>query len=182
MRTVHEDLARVDEARAYHVGEIALVMISGEKPTACHIVTIERSLLDVEPPAFAARLSMDPAPRCMQVVAPYEVSAAFQIGPAREHVVIHHAGGELEVAIQKVEPQSLAGPSAAGDLFERDPITVTGYSRTFDLAEAIEDAIAQIPPVHPEIADWLSTFTIGAMRVELGGIAGRHHLAVEVTG
>jgi hypothetical protein len=182
MRTVDEHLARVDQARAYHIGEIVLVMISGEKPTACHIVTIERSLLDVEPPAFAARLSMDPRARCMQVVAPYEVSAAFQIGPARDHVVIHHADGELEISVQKIAAQSPAERNITSDLFERDPVTVTGYSRTFDLAEAIDDAIKQIPPTHPEIPDWLSTFSIGAMRVELGGIAGRHHLAVDVTG
>lgn len=182
MRTVHQDLARVDEARAYHVGEVVLVMISGEKPTACHIVDVERSMLDVEPPAFAARLSMDPRARCMQVVASYEVTATFEIGPARDHVVVHHAGGELEVPVHVVEPESSGVRATASDLFDRDPVTVTGYSSTFDLAEAIDDAIGRIPPMHPEIPDWLSTFSIGAMRVEVGGIAGRHHLAVDVTG
>ena len=182
MRTVHEDLAHVDHARAYSVGEVLLVMVAGDKPTACHIVTIERSLLDIEPPAFVVRLSMDPRARCMQVVAPYDVSAAFQVGPARDHVVIHHDGGELEVAVQVVEPQSLTERGSTGGLFERGPITATGYSASYDLAEAINDAIEKIPPMHPEIPDWLSTYTVGSMRVELGGIAGRHHLAVDVTG
>ncbi len=66
-----EELASIEQAKAYQLDDVLLVLLAGTKPTACHRVTIERSLPDVEPPALVARLSMDPRVRCTSDPAPY---------------------------------------------------------------------------------------------------------------
>ena len=65
MEIVEQELATVEQADAYQSGDVLIVRVAGKRPTACHIVSIEASLLDVEPPAFAVRMRIDPRARCM---------------------------------------------------------------------------------------------------------------------
>jgi hypothetical protein len=190
MHIVEDTLATVDQARAYQIGDVLLVLLSGTKPNGCHLVLIERGLLDVEPPAFLARLATDPRVRCTPDPVPYEVQRAFRIGAWRDQVVVHHADGALEVPVETLTPDGQEAPIRASDndsspiLFDpdRDPVEATGESRSFDFSEALNDAISKIPNRGGNIPDWLSTYSVLSIGAEIGGIAGRNHLVVRVTG
>ncbi len=113
------------------------------------------------------------------------------MGLRREGVVVHHGGGQLEVAVEDAVPQDDSGETLAlrdgrsgvslVDL-DAEPGEAIGYSRAYDLREAIEDAIRQLPPQGPDIPDWLSTYTVVSIGAELGGIGGFNHLKVHVRG
>lgn len=188
MRIVEEDLATVDQAKAYQIDDVLLVRLAGTKPTACHIVSVERSLLDVEPPAFIARMSIDIRARCRPEPAPFEVYQAFRVGLRRDGVLVHHGGGQLEVTVEELSPQTeaepLVGRTGGGSVFDGDgePGEAVGYSRAYDLGEAIRDAIDKLPPQGANIPDWLSTYTVLSIGAEIGGIAGFNHLKVHVRG
>jgi hypothetical protein len=170
---------------------VLLVRLAGTKPTACHIVSVERSLTDVEPPAFVARLSMDIRARCRPDPVPYEVHQAFRVGLRREGVVVHHGGGQLDVPVEDVSPQTdstegLRPVSGTGGLpvfdIGAEPGEAVGYSRAYDLGEAIREAIDKLPTQGANIPDWLSTYTVLSIGAEIGGIAGFNHLKVRVSG
>jgi len=188
MHVVEDALATVDQARAYQIEDIVLLQISGTKPNGCHFVMIERGLLDVEPPAFSARLATDPRVRCTPEPVPYEVQQAFRIGAARDQVVVHHAVGPLEVAVEPLEAEQALvrrGQEGGSPVLldpDADPAEATGYSRTFDYGEALRDAISKLPDRGGNIPDWLSTYSVLSVRAEIGGIAGFNHLAVRVSG
>lgn len=188
MHVVEDALATVDQARAYQIGDVVLVQLSGTKPNGCHLVLIERGLLDVEPPAFIARLATDPRVRCTPDPVPYEVQKAFRIGAARDQVIVHHADGVLEVTVETpaVEEALIRADGRDGSpiLFDPDvdPAEATGYSRNFDYGEAVRDAIAKLPHRGGNIPDWLSTYSVVSVGAEVGGIGGFNHLVVRVTG
>ena len=117
MQIVEEELATVDQARAYQIDDVLLVQLAGMKRTACHVVSIERSLLDVEPTTFVARLSMDIHVRCGPDPVPYEVHQAFRVGSAyglQFHVEIDAAA--LEEASPYLPPDVVIDPVAASDV------------------------------------------------------------------
>lgn len=191
MLVVEEQLATADRSNAYQIGDVLLVRLAGTKPTACHIVTIERSLPDVEPPAFVARLSMDIRAKCRPESAPFEVHQAFRVGLRRDTVVVHHSAGALEVTVDDLTPPPdsaeeptlpARGPGVTLINVGGQPGEAVGYSRSYDLKEAIEDAITQLPPQGPGIPDWLSSYVVTSIGVEKGGIGGFDHLKVRVSG
>ncbi len=190
MQISEEELASVQQARAYQIDDVLLVRLAGTKPTACHTVVIERSLLDVEPPAFVARLGMDTRVRCTPDPVPFEVQQAFRVGVVRKEVLVHHRDGQLNVDVDKVPlPAGAAGGVTAGamvgaSVFDAGtrPAEAVGYSRAYDLAEAIRDAITRLPAQGAGIPDWLSSYSVVSIGVEVGGIGGFNHLKVHVAG
>ena len=193
MEIVEQELARVEQADAYQTEDLLIVRLAGKVPTPCHIVSIERALTDVEPPAFVARMRINPLARCMAPEPPgvdFEAVQAFRIGGARSEVVVHHAGGEVTVEVEELSVHDDVAESSKGravvgspllDPFG-EPVEAYGYSRNYDLAEAVHDAIGKIPPRGVGIPDWLSTYSIVSMGAEIGGIAGFNHLKVTVSG
>ena len=185
MEIVEQDLATVEEADAYQSGDLLIVRLSGTRPTACHIVSIDRALPDVEPPACAARMRIDPRMRCMQQVAPFEVVQAFRIGGERDEVIVHDSGGERSVQVQQLRAEGDSAergtPTFPPDPFG-EPGEADGYSRGYDLAEAIHDAIGKLPDRGSVIPDSLNSYTIVSMGVEIGGIGGFNHLKVTIRG
>ncbi len=175
-------LADVVNVKAYHVNDVILILINGEKPTPCHEVGIEKSLLTSEPPTFYAYFEWDNDVTCPAVVTPYSDQFAFRIGGARDEVLLHTAAGEQRVAVEKL---TLSSPDEASPEFGRRPsislTETTGYSKGFELKEALQDAIAALPKP-PQIPDWLATYEVLSIKVEIGGIAGFNHLAVRVRG
>lgn len=199
MHIVEDELATVDNATAYHVDDVLILRVAGSVPTACHLVSIERGLADVEPPSFVVRMAIDPRARCRLETAPYEVTRAFRIGIPRESVVVYHAPGRLDVDVDVLgvdleesaeeSPQpSRAAAAAPGSrlasIFDEDrpPAEAVGYSRAYDLGAAVRDAIAKIPPRGAGIPDWLNSYDVVSIGAEVGGIAGFNHLRVVVRG
>lgn len=184
MYVVEEDLATVATADAYQVEDVLFVRLAGQKPTPCHLVSIERALTDVEPPTFVARLQIDPRVRCIQVIADYEVAQAFRIGGPRDQVLVRHAGGELYVDVQQVSLEAEGAVPTRTSPFDPfgDPAEADGYSRSYDLGEALQDAIKKLPPRGHGIPDWLNSYSVVSLGVEIGGIAGFNHLKVRVRG
>jgi hypothetical protein len=174
-------LAHVEEARAYYFADHALLIIMGQKPDPCHIVDIEQSLLTVEPPGFIARWYVRPGP-CPDVVTPYAYQEIFFIGGKRETVKLYHADGDFQVPVQDLTPVLEEDPSRAefalGDL----PGEATGYSDTFDFAEAFRDAIGKLPDRGYGIPDWLYTYEVTSIGAEIGGIVGFNRMYVRVRG
>lgn len=184
MEIVEQELATVEQADAYQTQDLLIVRLAGKRPTACHIVSIEQALTDVEPPAFAARMRIDPRAKCMWQEADFEVVQAFRIGGARPEVVVHHAGGELTVEVSKLSIGDESGRSAGTfppDLFP-DPVDADGFSRNYDLAEAVREAVGKLPDRGPGIPDYLNTYSILSAVVEIGGIGGWNHLKVTMRG
>lgn len=186
MEIVEQELAIVERADAYQSEDLLIVRLVGKKPTACHLVAIERALTDVEPPAFAVRMRIDPRARCMEQVVDYEAVQAFRISGPRSEVVIHHADGELTVDVTQLHLERRSSPDLSfpfpGGFFDEQPAEAFGFSRSYDAAEAIRDAIAKLPQRGADIPDWLNTYTVEAMVVEIGGIGGCNHLKVTVRG
>lgn len=174
-------LAHVEEARAYYFADHVLLTITGEKPDPCHFVDIEKSLLTVEPPGFIARWYVRPGP-CADVVTPYAYQELFFIGIKRETVKLHHAGGELEVPVQDLTQGLEEGSALAELVLGGPPSEATGYSDSFDFAEAFRDAISQLPDQGAGIPDWLNTYEVISIGAEIGGIAGFNRMYVRVRG
>ena len=174
-------LAHVEEARAYYFADHLLLTIMGQKPDPCHSVDIEKSLLTVEPPTFIARWYAHPGP-CADVVTPYAYQEVFFIGGKRETVKLHHADGDFQVPVQdltlELEADSARAERALGDR----PSEATGYSDTWDLAEAFRDAIRQLLDRGPGIPDWLYRYEVTSIGAEIGGIAGFNRMYVKVRG
>jgi hypothetical protein len=180
------ELAQVNTADGFQIGDYLVLRIAGEKPTPCYVVTIELAPIDIFPPQFNATWAIDPAVRCMQVVTPYEVVQGFHIGSQLEKVTLNAEGGAIEVSIQQLPPLEPGpviptGPGLASDIVS-PPSEAVGYSSSYDVGEAIRNAIEQLPPRDRGIADWLSTYTVLEIGAEVGGIAGWNRLFARVRG
>lgn len=62
------------------------------------------------------------------------------------------------------------------------PTIKRGYSNKYDLAEAMQDAMAQLPDRGTNIADFLAHFSVKQIGAEVGGIACWNRLFVDVEG
>ncbi len=172
--------------RAFHCGEHLLLVAEGELPSPGYDVDIERSLLDVEPPAFTLL-------RCVksgfwpQVITPYRYCEIFRIGPRRDHVLVHHADAtepeevEVEDLPDKMAPGAErflrpAEASASGSATQE----TTGQSRNLSFDEAFANALQNLPGTLPSHPDQLTTVDVVDIGALFGGIAGFNHLFVRV--
>jgi hypothetical protein len=177
------ELAQVETARGYQVGDYLFLQIAGEKPSPCHVVDIKQNPTDVFPPQFSATLFVDPRVRCIQVVTRYERAEVFAVaGLAGKTVQLDTGGGQIAIEVEEVIGQEPAdgGDSPFDDIGE--PGEAVGYSPSWDLAEAVRDAIGQLPSRGGHIADWLNHYEVVSIEAEIGGIAGFNHLKVRVRG
>lgn len=173
--------AQVEQANGYRIGQYLVLRIAGERPTACYEVDIEQLPIDIFPPEFAATWAQDPRARCIQVVAPYERVEAFEVGGEFEQVTLRTAGGNIEVPVETLAEPEGAARLTLGDVLG-EPAEAVGYSKNWDLAEAMQDAISKLPPRGIDIPDWLSTYTVVEIGAQVGGIAGFNDLTVRVRG
>jgi len=97
-------------------------------------------------------------------------------------VVLHAVEGERTVEVEDLSPRSAAATEDCAGLLGLDaaPAESVGYSRAYDLGEAVRDALSSTPPQNPGIPDWLSTYEVVSIGVQRGGIAGFDHLVVRV--
>lgn len=178
------DLAPVQSAKGYQVGQHLVLIVAGDKPTPCHQVDIELQPMDIFPPQFRATMTTDPLAICAQVVTPYERVEAFSAGDlAGQTIRIEAADGDVEVQVEPVaESEDQTAARVSLDDVVGPPAEAFGYSESYDLGEAIRDAIGKLPGRGGNIADWLSHYEVLEISVEVGGIAGFNHLKVKVRG
>lgn len=167
--------------RAFYGRGHLVVAAEGDLPSPGFDVDIERSLLTVEPPQFSLVRCRKPGV-FPQVVTPFRYCELFLIGPRRDTVVVRHADGDDEVAVEDLEDKLadgigrfLPGPGAG----ERENEAV-GRSARLSFDEAFADALDNLPPVtpsHPDQLEQVEVVDIGAL---FGGIAGFRHLFVKV--
>jgi hypothetical protein len=167
--------------RAFSYPGHLVVRAEGEVPTPCHQVEIERVFPGHgSAPEYSLRQCLDPRVRCMQVVTPYDVSEIFAERHVPDEITVHHAEGSDRVRVEPLEePVVGAEPAPAGE--ERaGPVgrTVVGRSASWSFQEAFADAVSQIPV--QAFADALLRVRVEDVGGEFGGIAGFHHLYVEV--
>jgi len=93
------------------------------------------------------------------------VSTSFASDLTPKSVIVYSAGVDApfrqEVMLSSAPPAPLAGPAVHATLDETlapGPVEVTGYSATFSLEQAVQDALAQAaaefpaPPRNPDVA------------------------------
>jgi hypothetical protein len=176
----------------FHNGTLAL-FATGSVPTTCHAVTITRAPVTVDPPQFTL-IQCRRSGICSEVVTPYTVSQLFAVGTYRPLVIVTHADGLDEVAVEHIREYHSQGelnalgaavlvpyvfPPSTARNSSADGIA-TGYSNAFDFGEAVREAIAALPPPAQPYQDQLSSITVVEVGAELGGIAGFQHLFVRV--
>jgi hypothetical protein len=174
-------LAKRTSIKALQTNGTLFLTATGDIPTPGWDVVIERSLLDVEPPAFNVIACRQPG-SWIQVVTPYRASGIFEIGTRRDVVIVHHAEGVDEVTVENAlsedgEDTTLGFPASAS---EADSDVVTGYSPSLSFDEAFSDALRGLPhrdPQHPDALEQVTVEEIGAL---FGGLAGFNHLYVRV--
>jgi hypothetical protein len=178
------ELARVEQANGYRLGDMLILRIAGEKPSPCFEVDIEELPIRIFPPEFAATWAPDPLAICPDVMTPYVRVEAFRLGGQADQVKLHTAGGNIDVAIETIPPPDGDVAAAAADdpRAAAEPIEAVGYSDDWDFGAAMKDAIAQLPDRSGGARDWLSTYQVVAVGAEIGGIAGFNRLAVKVRG
>ncbi len=170
-----KELAAVGQAKAYFLNEILLVRITGEKPSGCHVVSLEQSLLTVEPPGFIATWFIPPNVRCVPGAVPYEHQQLFRIGVRRDVVTVHHAAGEYSVEVEDLHDEIV--DSAPMELEAKEAV---GFSDAYDFTEAFRDAIDQIEV--PPLPDWRATYTVLEIGAEVGGIIPLNRMFVRIRG
>jgi hypothetical protein len=180
------ELAKVDSASGYQLGDYLVLRIAGQKPSPCYIVSIELAPIDIFPPEFNATWAPDPLAICTQVVVPYEVVQAFHFGSEIEKVTLNTEGGAIEVAVETLPPLEPGPVTPTAPVLAEDIVTppseAVGYSNSYDVGEAVRDAIGQLPPRDRGIPDWLSTYTVVEIGAQIGGIAGFNRLFARVRG
>jgi len=196
-------LAECSRLRAFAFAELLVIVADGQKPTPCHVVKVVQSPLAIYPPEFLVEWEQ-PKP-CADLITDYHVvsdptpwtSGANSVKVAHlkhgetvtEHVevtvvrTVQTAGGEIPIPFAAVRGGDLPvplGTHAEGEV--RRPFdTATGYSAAFSIQDAFNDAIKRLPtrePAHPDELERIEVKLIGA---EFGGIAGFHHVFVEVS-
>ena len=185
MKAMNRELAVVEQAKAFQIGEFLLMRLAGTKPNGCYVVDVEQSLLTVEPPAFIATWFIRPDARCVPEPVPYEYQEVFLVGVRRDTVILHEANGDLSVEVEELTPAEGVTPPEPGfppfaDGVPGQSSEAVGYSENFDFGEAFRDAIRKIPV--PAIPDWLARYSVVETGAEIGGIAGFNHLYVRVRG
>lgn len=179
-------LAQVETAKAFQVGQYTVLVLAGEKPTPCHQVDIELLPIRIFPPEFRAKLTVDRSQFCTDNVVPYERAEAFPFADlAGERLTVEAAGGNVEVTVEKVEVDlsvATEEPGASIDDIAGTPVVATGYSDDYDVGAAMKDAIDKLPARGGGIPDWLAQYRVVEIGAEIGGIAGFNRLYAKVSG
>lgn len=167
------ELAEVTAAEAWYGRGMLTLRASGTVPDTCWRASLRQSIIEIFPPQYEA-VRFRTGTLCLPVVTGYAVQDAFDLPePPGETIVLHHAGGEMKVEVRTGEPPAVQQVEEYDEAEGRS-------SRRFDFGRALENAIANLPPVTSPIPDWLYTIEVTEIEAQLGGIAGSHDLVVRV--
>src|SRR3954465_10077552 len=95
-------LARGEKVEAWWAKGLLVLKATGKKPTPCHKVEFDQSVLTVEPPRFALRWRQEGV--CTEQIAPYTIVNLFKIGVYRDRMLVDTADGEN----QRIEVKKIA--------------------------------------------------------------------------
>ena len=179
--TAAQEPARRDTIRAFRTGRYLLIAAAGELPSPGHEVDIAHSPADVFPPMCDLLQRQRPG-EWPAVVVPYRYGEVVPCPEDQPTVVVNHADGQDEVAIEPCGPEMAEFAAVMGDRPEgaAGALDAVGMSPRLSFDEAFADALATLPPATAPHPDALSRVQVVDIAGLFGGIAGFHHLAVRV--
>lgn len=197
--------AWIVEVHAYRLRDRLWFVGTAKVSSGCHVAFVEQSPLLIFPPQFSLSQQRDapPGQLCTDAltIRPIGAKPASPPGPTLFHypkdeksVVLRDLGGAHAVEIKNVRiPPNVAAFDGGGDLptpflkglsetvqknFE--VVQAIGYSASYSLGEAIQDAMMHLatrPSSEPDVLDYFAVVSIGA---EVGGFAGFNRLRVVI--
>lgn len=165
--------ASVTSVTAEQSGDTLTLTAKGETPTPGFEVSIEQSLLTVEPPAFTVLACPLPG-MWPQHVAEFTVAARFHVGAKRDHVVVYTSEGPRDVPVEQGSDEGAALTSGGDETAGGD--TATGYSSNLSYDEAFAAAVAALPGPPADFTH-VRVEEVGGL---FGGVVGQHDLYVKV--
>jgi hypothetical protein len=170
--------------RAFRAGHHVLIIAEGSLPTPGFDVDIVTSPLRIFPPQFIVVRCTRPG-IWPQHVTPYHYSEPVPFPEDQEVITVQHADGSDQVEIQDCGPELAAFTQATtGDADRAASPGVdeaTGFSRKLSFEEAFANAVANLPPIEPPVADALSRVHVLEIGGLFGGIAGFHQLFIRIS-
>jgi hypothetical protein len=169
-------LFRVDKVVAYFVAadkHVVIVADVFQNPTADHVQICPNPIAIPPSREFMVVGSTDPGIH-PQLIVKRRISTTFASDLTPKSVIVYTQGIDApvrqEVAVGSVAPPPLASgapePPAAGR--PHAPVEVTGFSATFSLEQAVQDALTQAvaklggPPRNPDAAIQIEIVDISA--------------------
>lgn len=178
------ELARREKIRVFRSGDYVLIIAEGSLPTPGFDVDIARSALLIFPPRFNLLQCAKPG-IWPQRVTPYRYAEAVRYPADQEVITVYHADGDDQVDIEDCGPELAPFARAVSGDAERPRSAggdeATGFSRSLSFDEAFANAVANLPPIEPPVADALSRVEVLEIGGLFGGIAGFHDLFVRVS-
>jgi hypothetical protein len=158
-------LATRGDARAFFVpngsdGGDLWVVATGQIPTPCWDVRVDRSQLDIWPPQFAV-VACPVGGLCPEVVTPYSAVGRFSLGSKPATIQVTDVDGSRDVSVDDAPDAAQSAGGADG--------TVVGSSRAVSLEEAISRAASQLPRPNPNVG---VSMTIDEIWYTDGGFVG----------
>jgi hypothetical protein len=168
------------EITAIYLVNRLIIRAKGTKPTPCHEVRIRRSPNLIFPPQYIVETCSKPG-ICIDVIAPFDVSEVF-LAPQSESVRVHCSDGVKVVPVTVVKTATSGGTVK---LLSGEPVAssrreAVGYSESFDLAEAFQDALKALPPEEHPFPDKLITIRVSEVGGLFGGIVGFHKMFIRI--
>lgn len=134
---------------------VMMLYAQGEKPSPCHSVLFIPKGGSAECPEFELAFCLDSDAECSDNVTPYTWQQPFPDPPMARNVIIHTAEGSKEVEVKTFKfPQFLSSDGTEDIDFPWPFLTAPhsqgpvaeGISDSWDLAEAMRNAIDQLKP------------------------------------
>lgn len=170
--------------RAFRAENYIVIVADGTTPTPGFDVDIVPSLLKIFPQQF--NLVQCPKPGMWtQVVTPYHYAEAVPFPKDQPTVTVHHAEGSDAVSIEDCGPELAPFARAVTGDADRSRSSgadeATGFSKKLSFDEAFANAVANLPPIEPPVADALSRVEVVEIGGLFGGFAGFHDLFVRIS-
>jgi hypothetical protein len=141
------------------------------------------SIMESFPPQVILELSHNNhGDNCMALLSDtlqFDLSTLEGFPAETTDLIISFPGGGTTI---RYTPPVTNAVEAAKTLIIPLPVVKRGFSNSFDFAEAMKNAMTQIPDRGAGIPDFLAHYTVKKIGAEVGGIAGLNRLFVDVEG
>lgn len=175
------ELAQRKTIKAYRAGRYVLIVAEGYLPSPGYDVDIEPNPIRIFPQQYNL-LRRPRIGRWVQVVVPYTYSELVVFPTDAPVVTVHHADGQDQVEIEEAGDNlaEFRAAVAGGVARSASEVEATGFSNNLSFDEAFADALANLPEVEPTHSDPMTSVKVVETGGLFGGIAGFHHLYVNI--